>query len=147
MSDRPEPYPCGDILFTWDLDKAAKVFRERKITFEEAASAACDGNALIEPDPTNPKHGRSIGTSRDGRVLLVVEAAIIQATLYRIITVWKATPAEKRRYQAQFEKGQRSPAGRTQVPGSNDPRTYVGFMAAHGIPRKPLPLLRRPSEG
>ncbi len=91
--------------FEWDERKAALNVRKHKVSFTEAATVFEDPNVIIEIDEAHSHdelRSTAIGFSAKSRVLLVVYAE--RRELIRLISARKATPEEKRRYEAQFEE-------------------------------------------
>lgn len=94
----------GDIQFTWKPEKAERVWRERRIRFEEAETALDDPCALLEFDQEhssiNQERWKVVGFTNKQRMLTVIhcEADPIHGLRQiHIITCWKATPQERKR--------------------------------------------------
>jgi uncharacterized protein len=91
--------------FEWDERKAAINLRKHNVNFTEAATVFEDPNVIIEIDEGHSDdelRSTAIGFSAMSRVLLVVYAE--RRELLRLISARKATPAERRRYEAQFDE-------------------------------------------
>ena len=91
-------------LFEWDQAKASANLEKHRVSFEEASTAFEDPNALVELDEGHSDEELRetlIGFSGRSRVLLVVFTERREMT--RIISARKASAAERRRYESQFE--------------------------------------------
>tara|TARA_R110000772_G_scaffold47928_8_gene109355 strand:- start:1404 stop:1685 length:282 start_codon:yes stop_codon:yes gene_type:complete len=88
----------------YDLDKAESNVRKHGISFEEAASALFDANALVREDIDSINESRWIllGMSEQGRLLTVVytlkSLASLKEESIRIISARKASRRELRQY-------------------------------------------------
>jgi uncharacterized protein len=87
--------------FDWDLNKARENVRKHGVTFEEAATAFADDDALIEDDlehSTNEDRFIIVGMSARERILLTVYT-IRHADTVRIISRRHAMQHERRAYE------------------------------------------------
>jgi uncharacterized DUF497 family protein len=91
----------GDFRFSWDDRKVAANKRKHRVSFDEAVTVFVDplARAFDDPDHSEGEH-RSllVGRSLPGRLLVVVHAE--RADTIRIISARKATPRERRDYEA-----------------------------------------------
>ena len=94
-----------DIIFSWNPEKAKKIKGERGIEMEEARSVFFDPHAVIEYDQEHSGMGEDrwkiIGVSRKTRTLTVIYCELDLIHGFRrvqLITCWKATTNEKKRY-------------------------------------------------
>lgn len=88
----------------WDDDKAAANLQKHGVGFPEASEVLEAGYVIVEPDTVHAQEEPrwiATGFSRRGRVLLVMYA--LRASRARIISARKASPAERRDYESQFE--------------------------------------------
>jgi len=91
----------GDLRFSWDDRKAAANNRKHRVTFDEAMTVFVDPLARAFDDPDHSEGEQRtllVGRSLPGRLLLVVHAE--RADTIRIISARKATPRERRDYEA-----------------------------------------------
>jgi uncharacterized DUF497 family protein len=82
--------------FEWDESKDLANLRKHRVAFAEAASALAHRDVKIIEDPTAEGRFIGIGYSRTGRLLTVVHEE--RGAHERIISAWKATRAERKRY-------------------------------------------------
>jgi hypothetical protein len=82
--------------FEWDAAKAEANIAKHGVTFEEAATAVTDPNAIFLGDTIHPDRFAAIGASAKGRALYVVH--VEQGVRDRIISARRATPAEEALY-------------------------------------------------
>jgi uncharacterized DUF497 family protein len=82
--------------FEWDDAKAAANLAKHGVTFEEAATAIADPEALFLSDDVQVDRYVAIGASAMGRSLYVVHVERGQRD--RIISARSATPAEQALY-------------------------------------------------
>ena len=90
--------------FEWNDRKANANLRKHQVTFQEGATVFDDPDVLIEPDPLHSHDENRIfatGFSAGSRVLLVVSTE--RHERIRLISVRRATLAERRKYESQFE--------------------------------------------
>jgi uncharacterized protein len=95
------------LRFEWHDDKAARNRRKHGVTFEEAATVWNDPHPLYQSDWTHSsdeERAKIIGFSDKDRLLAVVFTERDDAK--RIISAWKASPAEEAAYAEHLgEKG------------------------------------------
>lgn len=89
------------VKFIWDAQNAAEHLSKHGVSFDEAATAYNDPSVYFEPNLRHPERTNFIGYSEHGRLLYVVTVEILDDQFAEIITAWKATPAQKRRYENQ----------------------------------------------
>ena len=83
--------------FEWDEAKAESNVKKHGVTFEEAATAVIDQNAVFLKDPFDDEERfRVIGMSVQERILLVV--VVERGTRDRIISARRATMSEEKIY-------------------------------------------------
>jgi uncharacterized DUF497 family protein len=82
--------------FEWDDAKAEGNIAKHGVTFEEAATAITDPDAVFLGDPAHPDRFAAIGASAKGRTLYVVHVEHGQRD--RIISARRATSAEETIY-------------------------------------------------
>lgn len=97
-------FRLGELLFTWDTEKAAANIDRHGITFEEAATTWLDPLAIERPDDAHSDHEDRwlrIGESLVGTLLVVwsTERRARGQTIIRIIGAREATRKERRRYE------------------------------------------------
>jgi uncharacterized protein len=90
------------VRFEWDPAKARINRIKHDVTFEEAAECFGDPLAVMDDDPAHPGRFILLGESRSCRLILTVFAQRIDDTI-RIISARKATPRERRTYEAGTE--------------------------------------------
>ena len=87
--------------FTWDEEKNHNNVVEHKISFEEAKTVFNDAFAIVEYDEehSDDKEDRFhiIGLSDNANLLLVCHC-YRENNIVRIISAWKATSEETKRY-------------------------------------------------
>ena len=87
----------------WDLDKAAaNPRRHGGVTFEEAKQVLYDPFALTHEDHHSENELRfvTLGMDEKGRILVVVYT--YREETIRLISAWKASEPQRRRYEEQF---------------------------------------------
>ena len=86
--------------FEWDEEKAENNLQKHGVSFEEAAESFLDPNSIIEFDEAHSLREERfwlIGLSKRGLLTTVfVEKGIDN---YRIISSWKSTTRERKRYE------------------------------------------------
>lgn len=96
-----------NLKITWRPEKAKAVQQERGLTQEEVETVFLDPNAIVEFDEAHSSQSQDrwklIGVSSRSRILTVIycELDLDPKGSFRhvtIITAWKATTQEKRRY-------------------------------------------------
>ncbi|MGH7286020.1 MAG: BrnT family toxin [Polyangiaceae bacterium] len=85
--------------FEWDPKKAAANVAKHAVTFEEAATVFDDPRAIDAPDKYEPDRFVIIGRSARDRVLFVVHAVRSHERI-RIVSARKASPAQRKAYEA-----------------------------------------------
>jgi uncharacterized DUF497 family protein len=88
------------VNFEWDPDKARRDHRKHRVSFHEAATVFGDPLAVTYDDPDHSLSEErfiTIGTSRNGRVLIVAHSDRGENT--RIISARKTTLGERRHYE------------------------------------------------
>lgn len=89
-----------ELTFEWDEEKNERNVRRPGISFEEARTVFRDPHSITSFDHTHSEHEDrfiDMGLS-DRRRLLVVVYTEREARI-RIISCWKAEPAEQRQYE------------------------------------------------
>jgi uncharacterized protein len=88
--------------FEWDPIKAATNLRDHEVDFADAAVALSDLLAMTIEDPDAGGEERFITVSMDalGRILITVYTYV--GVKIRIISSRKASPGERRTYEAQY---------------------------------------------
>jgi len=83
----------------WDPEKASSNLKKHGVRFTDAYSVLEDPEALTidDPDPSEQRY-RTVGIDAFGRVLVV--SYTWRGERLRIISVRKATPAERRQYES-----------------------------------------------
>jgi hypothetical protein len=90
--------------FEWDPRKADANLRKHKVSFQEGATVFEDPDVLLEADVLHSGDEVRIsatGFSAGSRVLLVVSTE--RGERMRLISARRATLAERRKYESQFE--------------------------------------------
>lgn len=82
--------------FEWDAAKARANQRKHGVSFVEAASALAHRDVKVVEDPTEEGRLVGIGYARSGRLLTVVHE--VRGDHERIISAWRSTRAERKRY-------------------------------------------------
>jgi uncharacterized DUF497 family protein len=82
--------------FEWDDAKAASNEQDHGVTFGQAIVALTDVHALEFPSRNDSSRVVTIGFEPVSGVLVVVTTEVGENT--RIISAWKAEPAERRAY-------------------------------------------------
>jgi uncharacterized protein len=95
-------------MFSWDADKARKNYEKHGVTFEEAATAFGDSDALEAEDKENPdlseRRWKRLAFSIRNRVLLVIYTfrRLSDGTeTIRIISARQATRNERKIFAGQ----------------------------------------------
>lgn len=89
--------------FEWDIQKAAANLRKHKISFMEAATIFEDPYIIVEVDSLHSEDDLRLtatGFSARSRILLVVYTE--RRERIRLISARRATPEERKTYEAQF---------------------------------------------
>ena len=89
-------------IFEWDSGKAAGNARKHGVTFDEASTVFGDPLALLMPDPDHSEGEERyllLGMSTRQRLLVVGFAERQPRT--RLVSARRATPRERRRYEAE----------------------------------------------
>lgn len=86
----------------WDVRKAASNARHHGVTFEEAQGVLFDPCALSREDDDAQGEQRfvTLGRGECGRILVVVFTC--RGETIRLISAWKASESQRRRYESQF---------------------------------------------
>lgn len=95
--------------FEWDDAKAAMNLRKHGVSFEEAASALFDPNALTDEDVAHSnqeQRWRSIGMSFKLRVLVVITTER-DADMIRMVSARKANRYEALQYEEAIKRRSR----------------------------------------
>jgi uncharacterized DUF497 family protein len=88
----------GGTSFRWDESKAAANQREHGVSFEEAATVFDDPLFVLRDASRNDEQRDAvIGFSSAGRLLTVVHIEV-EGEFIRIISAWRASPAEEAFY-------------------------------------------------
>jgi uncharacterized DUF497 family protein len=90
------PPTIVDGPYEWDDAKARSNERKHSVTFREAATALQHPSCKVFRDNGNPERLKAIGYSFAGRLLTVVHEP--RGERERIISAWKSTRAERKRY-------------------------------------------------
>ena len=94
-------FTLDDLTFEWDKEKAKAVRKKHGVTFEEAASAFADKNALVLPDPDHSEWEERfllLGYSSRANMLMVSHCLRRSGTVIRLISARKATKTEETMY-------------------------------------------------
>lgn len=94
--------PAG---FEWDEVKATANVAEHGVSFEEAASVFFDHHTIEDDDGAGIGRLKAIGESAKRRLLVVV--FVERGDNDRIISAWKATPEDRRRYDEERRRYER----------------------------------------
>lgn len=86
------------IGFEWNDEKAAANVLEHGVSFEEAASAFADPSAVLADDGAGCGRFILIGFSAFANLLTVVHVEQDSDEQIRIISAWRATADDRRRY-------------------------------------------------
>ncbi|MBQ6118854.1 MAG: BrnT family toxin [Clostridia bacterium] len=89
------------ISFEWDENKNSINKQKHKISFEEAATAFYDDNALLIDDPEHSESEERfilLGNSFSANLLVVCHCYRASETVIRIISARKATRNEAEQY-------------------------------------------------
>lgn len=90
--------------FEWDEEKAEVNLNKHRAGFEEAKSVFGDPSSITVDDPDHSQEEQrfiDIGKSASGKLLVVIYTE--RGSKTRIISCRKAKPAERRKYEEQFE--------------------------------------------
>jgi uncharacterized protein len=82
--------------YEWDKSKGQRNLRKHGVSFYEAASALDHRDAKVIEDPTAENRYVGIGYSHQGRLVTVVHEP--RGERERIISAWRSTRAERKRY-------------------------------------------------
>ena len=90
------------IRFEWTVSKAAANRRKHGVTFDEAATAFADEQAIVIDDPESVAEERFIllGLSSTPRLLVVIHCLREAESVIRIISARKASRSERAQYDA-----------------------------------------------
>jgi uncharacterized DUF497 family protein len=94
-----------EIRFEWDERKAAENRRRHRVSFEEAATAFADENALLLDDPEHSETEDRfvpLGLNAALRMLVVVHCYRAEEPVIRIISARKATRSESAQYDERW---------------------------------------------
>ena len=94
----------SEVRFQWDPRKAAANLRKHRVSFTEAETVFLDEHGLLLDDPEHSDTEDRfllLGSSADGRLLIVVHAYRAAAGIIRIISARKADREEQSHYQEQ----------------------------------------------
>jgi uncharacterized protein len=87
----------------WDPGKAAKNPRAHAgVTFEEATPVLFDTHALTHEDRDARDEQRFVTLGMGGKARLLVVVHTVRGETIRIISAWKATSLQRKRYESQF---------------------------------------------
>jgi len=93
----------GDMIFSWNEEKAYNNARKHGITFEEAATAFADPDAQIYDDEEHSDDEERfvlLGYSKISRLLIVCHCYRgIDGNIIRIISARRATSHERQKYE------------------------------------------------
>jgi uncharacterized DUF497 family protein len=93
------------VKFQWDPNKAAENLTKHAVSFEEGSTVFGDPLAATVPDPDHSVEEQrfvTIGLSASQKLLVVVHSD--RDDDIRIISVRRATPSEKKRYEAEQDQ-------------------------------------------
>ncbi len=92
------PY-AADVRFEWDPRKAKANLWTHGVSFAEAVTVLEDDFALSREDP-DVEEGRfvTLGLSNVGNLLVIVYA-YREPDIIRVISAWKASKRQRRRYE------------------------------------------------
>jgi len=82
--------------FEWDSEKAAANVAKHGVSFPQALVALTDVNAIETTDVLDPSRIITVGFEPVSGLLVVVSTDVSDRT--RIISAWKAEPADRRAY-------------------------------------------------
>jgi uncharacterized protein len=88
----------NQVNFSWDGEKAKTNLAKHGVSFQEAVEVFRDPLALVVEDLAHPERLVVIGSSRGGRLLLVVFIEREEDQI-RIISARLATSQERRNYE------------------------------------------------
>lgn len=97
-------HQVGQSLYEWDADKAATNLLKHGVSFEEAASAFDDPNALLLNDPDHSDEESRfllLGWSAASRLVMVIHAE--RGLQIRLISARTAANKERRLYEKRKE--------------------------------------------
>ena len=86
--------------FDWDANKAARNWREHRVSFQEAVTVFGDLLSVTAPDPDHSLTENRyiiVGRSENGRLLMVAHTERIDGI--RIISARELTRRERRQYE------------------------------------------------
>ena len=88
----------GGTNFEWDEAKASENWRKHGVSFEEAVTVFDDPLFVLQDASRNEEQrDAAIGFSANGRFLTVVHIEV-DGEFIRIISAWRASPAEEEFY-------------------------------------------------
>jgi uncharacterized DUF497 family protein len=93
------------VKFQWDPNKAAENLTKHAVSFEEGSTVFGDPLAATVPDPDHSVEEQrfvTIGLSASQKLLVVVHSD--RDDDIRIISVRRATPSEKKRYEGEQDQ-------------------------------------------
>ena len=95
-----------ELFFEWDANKNITNQKKHHISFEEAQTVFYDEHALLIDDPDHSEEEERfilLGFSRRANLLVVCHCYRQSESVIRIISARKATKAEGKSYQSQWE--------------------------------------------
>ena len=95
-----------ELFFEWDANKNITNQKKHHISFEEAQTVFYDEHALLIDDPDHSEEEERfilLGFSRRANLLVVCHCYRQSESVIRIISARKATKAEEKSYQSQWE--------------------------------------------
>jgi len=96
----------GTLRITWDPRKNRTNARRHRVSFEEAATAFYDENAILIDDPDHSRDEECfvlLGLSSALRLLVVCHCYRARPDVIRIISAWKADRMERQSYIERFK--------------------------------------------
>jgi uncharacterized DUF497 family protein len=93
-------YTLTRVRFEWDPPKAEANLRTHGVSFAEAVTVLEDDFALTREDPDAAEESRfvTLGLSSWGNLLVVVYT-YRRADVIRLISAWRASKLQRRRYE------------------------------------------------
>lgn len=87
----------------WDSDKAAANLKiHAGVTFEEAQSVLFDPFALTREDDDAEGEQRFVSLGMGGKERILIVVYTYRDETIRLISAWKASESQRRRYENQF---------------------------------------------
>jgi len=89
-----------EIIFEWDVAKAAANLRQHRVSFQEALTVFADPLAAIHDDPNHSEEESReliVGSSTTGRLLIVSFTELAESV--KIISARRLTRRERRDYE------------------------------------------------